>query len=94
MVPRVAPHVVASTEPTTSAATDADACYGHRDSQQETKDEESHDSLSPVQGLQTGGARPAGGRKEVMYWTKLGTFKRQYTYKQFIILSGYTLDIR
>ena len=61
VVPRVAPHVVASTEPTTSAATDADACYGHRDGQQQTKDEESHNSLPPVQGLQTGGAKPAGG---------------------------------
>ena len=64
VVPSVAPHVVASTEPTTSAATDADACYGHRDGQQQTKDEERHDSLPPAQGLQTGGAKPAGGGGE------------------------------
>ena len=54
MVPSVAPHVVASTEPAASAATDTDACYRNRDGQQQTKDEESQDSLSPVQGLQCG----------------------------------------
>ena len=43
--------MVTSTEPKDSAAADTDAYNRHTDGQQETKDEKSHDSFSPVQKL-------------------------------------------